>query len=220
MRTTGIVLILLAVVSYGDSSFLKKTSERIETGYEPPLPEGEVLFGQAYDGVMDGGSNCGGAYVVADDFVLTEAGRVESIEWWGVFFAGQSGSFHLRICSNDSNYQDVPGTPGDVLWEVPAASVVNTDTGDDFSGYNIYHSEIALDPSDYFEAEASVIYWFTVHYNGSLYFWGVLTSGGNMCYSHHGGDWSQQTCVCFFRLNGTSYQALEATTWAAIKSGY
>ena len=156
MRITGIILILLSIVSYAGSSLSQNTSERIETAYEPPVPDAEVLFEQAYAGVMDGGSNCGGTYVVADDFVLTEAGRVESIEWWGMFFSGQGGSFHLRICSNDSSDQDVPGTPGDVLWEIPAASVVNTDTGDDFSGSNIYRSEIVLDPSDYFETEAGV----------------------------------------------------------------
>ncbi len=214
MRITVIVLILLAVVSYSDSSLSQIASDRIETGYVPPVSDLEVLFDQSYLGTMDGGVECYGQSINAEDFLLTEAGRIESIEWWGLFFTGESDSFYLRIYSNDSYYQDVPGTPGELLWEVPAAVVKNTPSG------GPYRTKTDLDSSDYFEAEANTVYWFSPHYNGTAYFWASLLEGGNMCISIAGGDWVHESYVGFFRLNGTSYLPLEATTWAAIKSGY
>ncbi len=220
MRITVIIMSLLAIVSFADSSLSQNTSERIETGYVPPVPDGSVLFDQSYTGVIDDAIRAGGLFLRADEFILTEAGRVESIEWWGVFPSGQSGSFYLRIYSNDSNFQDVPGTPGDILWEMPAASVVNTDTGDDIFGFDIYHTEIILDPSDYFEADASTVYWFSIYYNESNYYLGVIEYIGNMCLSYSGGGWTSNDYTSFFRLNGTSYLALKANTWAAIKNGF
>ncbi len=214
MRIAVIAMILLAVVSSADSSLSQIASAGIETGYNPTVPGGVVLYDQSYTGVMDGGIESYGVNINADDFLLTEAGRVESIEWWGLFLSGESDLFYLRIYSNNDN------EPGDVLWEVPAASVKNTITGENNSDLDIYRTEFVLDPSDYFEAEASTVYWFSPHCNGTDYFWGALQEGGNMCNSYDGGDWTHQNHVGFFLLNGTSHQALEATTWAAIKKGY
>ena len=220
MRIMGIFMILVAVVSYADSSLLKNSSEKAETGDVPPLTGRSVLFDQAYTGVIDTALRSGGLYLNADDFVLTEAGQVESIECWSIFVGGQDGSFYLRIYSNYTGCQNVPSTPGDILWEIPAASAVNTDTGDDLFGNDIYHTEIVLDSSDYFAVESNTVYWFSIYYNEENYYWGILEEGGLMCHSYDSGDWTTHDSVCFFRLNGTPSQALEATTWAAIKTGF
>ncbi len=185
-------------------------------GYLPPIPDRTVLFDQAYAGIMDNAGQGDGLYLRADDFVLSEAGCIESIEWWSIFISGQSGTFHLRI------FADSSGLPGTLLWEVPAISSINTDTGDDFNGsYDIYHSEVNLDPADYFTAEGGTTYWFSMYYSGTGFYWGLLTEGGNMAlYYYYEKPWSSLEWIGMFRLSGSHTGAImNETTWATIKAG-
>ena len=218
MRITGLVLTLLAFVTNADSSLFENTSDRTESGYTPPVPGGAVLFDQAYSGLVQNVVKSTALYNSADDFILTEAGQVESIEWWSLYVSEQTGSFRLRIYANDCDSPTVPGAPGDILWEVLDVSVENTDTGDDFYGYDIYHTEIILDSSDYFQAEVARVYWLSIYYNETDFYWCTL-DGGNL-YTAFGQTWHSFDSAGLFRLNGTPYQALEATTWAAIKRGF
>ncbi len=212
MRSITIPLIILSFVVMAGPLLTEVDAERADTGYLPPLQNREVLYNQAYTGTMDNAGQGDDQYLRAEDFVLEEVGCIESIEWWSVYIGSQSDTFHLRI------YDDNDSAPGTLLWEVPAITAVNTDTGDDFTGYNIYQSLITLDPADYFQTEEDKIYWFSMYYNGSGFYWGLLTDEGNMALSYDGGDWSNLEWIGFFRLNGTSNQALEATTWGAIKT--
>ncbi len=213
MYCKTIVLLLLTCVSFASTLLpviSSEGSENILPGY--PAPGRTVLFDQAYSGIMDNAGQGDGLYLRADDFILPEVGRVESIEWWSIFVSSQSNSFHLRIFADNS------GVPGSLLWEVPVMNAVNTDTGDDFTGYNIYRSEVILDPADYFQTEEGITYWFSMYYNGTGFYWGLLTEGGNMAMSYDGGDWSSLEWIGMFRLNGTYNQSLQGTTWGDIKT--
>ncbi len=212
MRLASFLIMLFTVVSFADSLLWDTDSVCPSTGYTPPSSR-SVLFDQSYSGTMDNAGQGDELYLRAEDFFLTQEGSIESIEWWGIFIGSQSSTFHLRI------YDDNDSSPGTLLWELPEVSVVNTDTGDDFSGHNIYHSEVTLDPSDYFQTEDGEIYWFSMYHNGTGFYWGLLTAGGNMALSYDGGEWSSLEWVGFFRLNGTFSLVLQANTWAGIKTG-
>ncbi len=212
MKSIFVLLILITTVSLGDPLLLETDSQNPSTGYTPPPSSRSILFDQSYTGTMDNAGQAEDLYLRAEDFYLTEIGIIESVEWWGVFVGSQSNTFHLRI------YDDNDSSPGTLLWEVPSASVTNTDTGDELSGNKIYHSEVTLDPSEYFQTEENGIYWFSMHHNGVGFYWGLLTQDGNMALCYDGGEWSSLDWIGFFRINGTFNQALETTTWAGIKA--
>ncbi len=189
MRKLTIILMLLVAVSFAD-----------------------VLFDQGYDGTCDDGWGSSDSYRLADDFVLANPGRLESIEWWSFYYLGTIGSdYNLRI------YDDNGGEPGTILWEV-TATPVDTDTGDDYLERDLYHTVVTLDAADYFTLESGTTYWLSTYWTSKWFYWACWSSG-NMMDSENDGPWSDVDHEAMFRLSGTNNgSTVEETTWGQIKA--
>ncbi len=200
MRKLTVLLMLLVAVSFASdaSSAIspEDNTETTSTGYVAPLGSKAVLFDQAYDGLCDNGRWSSGVWRQADDFSLTNPGRIENLEWWSLYTAAPGSDYNVRI------YDDNSGEPGTMLWEVAAITPTDTDTGDDAFGYDIYHTAVTLDTTDYFLLEDGTTYWLSAYWSSDRFYWTVW-DGGNMMESNNDGPWSTNSDIAMFRLNGT-----------------
>ncbi len=200
MRKLTILLMLLVAVSFaGNTSSAispEDNTETTSTGYVAPLGSKAILFDQAYDGGGNNANNYGSQYRQGDDFSLTNPSRLESVEWWSLFMSSVD-TMDLRI------FDDSSGLPGTILWEVPNVTATVTDTGDDFSGYDIYHVEVVLDPADYAFLEDGVTYWFSPFHDGSSAYWMRWSSDTSAFSNNNGSSWDTKDGNHMFRFNGT-----------------
>jgi len=205
MRKLTILLMLLVAVSLANdaiSALADGTSaETTSTGYVAPIPMSKaVLFDQAYDGTIDNGYGYRPSFILAEDFTLSNPSRIETIEWWGLYYnAPSGGDYMVRI------YDDNGGVPGTLLSDLTYNPTL-TDTGDDaFGSYDIYHHLVTLDPGDYFFADDATPYWLALQGQGgdSSTYWCVWNSG-NMHYTiDDGSNWDSYGVIGMFQLNGT-----------------
>ena len=79
MHITCIIMALISCFSYADSYLTDTISDKIESVRVSPVQTLSVLYDQAYTGVIDTAVRCDGLYLGAEDFLLTEAGRIEGI---------------------------------------------------------------------------------------------------------------------------------------------
>lgn len=195
MKKTALLFLLVAVAALAAPA---------ELGYLPPLGGGvaevmhspnypDVLWENPYSyGDLVNGLTSSGSYHSQDDFTLAADATIEGFEVWCVFTSGPGSAYQLTL------FADSGGAPGSQLWTGTPDTVVNTDTGDDQWGYDLYHSDISLAPADYFSGTAGTTYWIEFYYTGGTYYW-LCESGGNMYQSG-----SNTGYDAFFRVNGTA----------------
>ncbi len=202
MRKLTVLLMLLVAVSFASDVIsaldLDADAETTDTGYIAPIPMSKsVLWEYPYAGTVDNGVGSHSTQQVADDFVLTNPSRLESLEWWGLYTVALGADYNLRI------YDDNSGEPGTILWEVAAITATDTDTGDDFSGYDIYRTVATLDPTDYCLLEDGTTYWFSAVWFDQWFFWCNISSGSLRYTMNDGASWPGLPSSVFFRLNGS-----------------
>ncbi len=187
MRKLTILLLLLVVVSFAD-----------------------VLFAQIPDDNSHSaaGLNC----YIAEDFTLTNRGRIESIEWWGWYYSTIDGTFDLHL------HEDQGGFPGTILWELLDATATLTLYG----GIDFYLHEIILDESDYYILEEGTTYWLSLHHNSDYTFlWSGWSNGFAAASSNGDSGWVRHYYDHMFRLSGTdNYSAIEEATWGQLKAAH
>ena len=200
MRKLTVLLLLLVAVSFaadtGSVSITDTTVEITDTGYVAPLGSKAILVDQAYDGTIDQARNYSGNRCQADDFSLTNPSRLENIEWWSLFTSGTS-TMDLRV------HNDNGGLPGTILWEQLDVNATFTDTGDDFSSYDIYHVEVILDPADYAFLDDGTTYWLSLHHDSTGAYWCRWNGGTAAESNNNGSTWFSQSATYTLRLNGT-----------------
>jgi len=194
MRKLTILLILLVAMSYAD-----------------------VLFDHSYDGTIDDGCSYTHPIITADDFTLSNPGRIEVIEWWALYPHAPTGDDYVVIIYDDNN-----GKPGLFYdWSVTVSPTL-TDTGDDCFGQDIYHHLVTLDPADYFLAEGGTMYWLALSSLASNTIYWAAWDGGNLHHSTDGGHyWQIHNLDAMFRLSGTdNYSSIEEATWGQLKAAH
>ncbi|MBD3373367.1 MAG: hypothetical protein GF403_11715, partial [Candidatus Coatesbacteria bacterium] len=182
MKKTALLVLLVVVVALAAPA---------ELGYLPPLDgvAASVMYSPNYPAVLWenpysygdllNGLNSSGSYHCQDDFTLAAGATIEGFEAWCAFASGPGSAYQLTL------FADSGGAPGSQLWQAAPDTVVNTDTGDDKWGLDLYHSDISLAPADYFSATAGTTYWIEFYYTSGTYYW-LCAADGNM--HQNGGD--------------------------------
>ena len=185
-----LILLTAVLASPAELGYLTPQGVQAVSAYYAPASRA-VLWENVYAfGDLSNGLNSSGSYSSQDDFTLAADSIIQGFENWCIFACTVGSNYTLTI------YSDSSGAPGTELWTATPESVVNTDTGDDNWGYDIYHSDITLASADYFSASAGT-YWMEFYYNEMSWYW-LCADGGNMY--QNGADTGYDA---FFRINGT-----------------
>jgi len=156
----------------------------------------DVLFEQPWDGSCTNGYSL--VNYAADDFTLTNSSRLESIAWWGFYSSTVDGTFDVAL------YEDASGLPGTVIFSETGVSPTITNTGDDWSGFDVYLHEFALDSADYLLLDSGSSYWLSLHrVGGTASTYWLCDSGGLSAASNNGTSWVSQSYTMMFQLDGS-----------------
>ncbi len=181
-----------------------------------------------YDETYTGSSIWYERYETADDFEVEGYWTLEMVRVW-LFYSGEQ-DIRVDIFSNGAG--DKPGAPppGDLYYEeVPAESIIWTDTGDSLVGYPIYQVDI---PIEGFRIEPETRYWLGLQsITGDESSWLIFIPNTT--------DWWADICIflegqwcrpwlpifdrydCMFELHGTPVDTgVTPASLGSIKAGY
>jgi hypothetical protein len=184
-----------------------------------------------YDETYNGSSIWYESYETADDFEVEGFWTLEMVRVW-LFYSGEQ-DIRVDIFSNISDGgPDTPACPppGDLYYEeVPAESIVWTDTGDSMHGWPIYQLDISIEG---FYVETGIRYWLGLQ---------SITGGESwwLIFNPNTTDWWEDICIflegqwcrpwlpifdrydCMFELHGTPDDTtVEAGSFGGIKALY
>jgi hypothetical protein len=177
----------------------------------PPPPGLDVLWANPYeyDWLTYGFSSSGG-HDTQDDFTLENSGVVKGFECWFIYETDHPKPFTATI------RYDTGGDPAGTLWTADITDVTDTDTGDDWSGFNVYRTELLLEEDDYVFVEAGTTFWLELYWTG-------VPSGSWLCEDignlHFDGDIYDFSA--FFIILGTpSGEDVQTASWGEIKATF
>ncbi|MEA3266614.1 MAG: hypothetical protein U9P42_06700 [Candidatus Fermentibacteria bacterium] len=219
MKSSFIVLLIVAVFAFGANDDLGAIHPSGPTGAGTDAD----VYSQTYDFglVLNGYSNYTGRYV-ADDFELTDDYDVRTIDVWMIFTGAQATAMNLSILSDNAGDSD-PSTATEIWAE--AVPCVNTDTGDDNWGYDIWHTSCTVNTDIYPELDAGQHYYFvTQGETGDNCF--IIVSENyvaDLCWYNDGSGWVRSDAAfgensdLFFDFYG-ELTAIESMTWGSVKA--
>lgn len=138
--------------------------------------------------------------VVADDFAIASGGSISSA---GVYMFSASGGWDGTL--EYSIFYDAAGSPGALLTSGLGQNIATSDTGTDYSVYDVFLFEFDLENP--FAAAAGATYWFGVHMSSDFgldFVYWAYAFGGNTHLSSGGtfDNWSPGARTVAFYLTG------------------
>ncbi|MCX7022888.1 MAG: hypothetical protein NTW26_11585 [bacterium] len=171
----------------------------------------EVLWEEPYDLVrMNGGFGIYGEFYTQDDFTLETDAVLEAVECWAYYYFPDD-DYHPQPFNVTIRY-DHYGMPGGYYITTRTFDVEETDTGDDYHEYRVWHYRLNIDPR---HVDGGTRFWLEIRTDARNCKW-ACKDVGNLYF-----QWNQWDKAAFFHLLGTPEDTrVQPASWGEIKAGF
>ncbi len=188
----------------------------------PEIAGEDIICSQPfnYSALANGLSFLGAnGWMMADDFTYDQDAYIDFIEIWAIYAGGNPADYNIEF------REDTGGSgPGELYESFNATGVDHTNTGLTQWGYQLWYSEITVDPQSF---TGGTKYWLAMQTSGSAGndFWlSANQTWADMNYfsQDNGTSWTSSQGMwgtayeCFMILSGGT--SLTRDSWGAIKT--